>query len=210
MTAANWSMVASLILAAVGILSFITTKNSGRGYQEIGATMLATERLWIYHELTPIISARCVQWYCNSGRAKVTIRLEGPPAFLCAHSSRFSIQDDVFRRDLTPSGEGGPTVEDIRNYVWSPYRLVPGLGHGVGPGSVVQGADETGRSWKYPCEWLVGTELHIILEPTRPPSWSHGAPIQYAEPNTVRMRCELSRTDWPDMTWVIPIKVNIA
>ncbi|GIJ29803.1 hypothetical protein Vqi01_49650 [Micromonospora qiuiae] len=131
--------------------------------------------------------------------------LIGPPGLDRIDRLTVTIRNDHFRR-----GEGdhrqsmdGPTQEEIRDYIWGPYRFTPG----TGPDDAR--ADRLGRETVYDTALPIGEELPYQLEQTMPGHWMRSMTQQgWLQQRGPIVRLAFTAEHQTHGTWYLPCEID--
>ncbi|OVZ99496.1 hypothetical protein B9W64_37515 [Streptomyces sp. CS159] len=147
------------IAAASAALSGFAAFAAWRASREANATASSVAQIerdrW-HQELTPQLRLKL-----EAEQGMLYVRFDGPASLGKLHV-RLTLRDD-FDRSRVPPLAGGPTLEQIAETVWGPYRFRPGS----------DGADQLGRAVApFPLE--ADDRTRLAVDPSMRPSWYEG------------------------------------
>ena len=131
-------------------------------------------------------------------RPKLQIRLTGPVELGRLNNVSVKIRDDQVRGGSPLAG--GPSGEEVAEYVWGPYRFRPGVDH----------ADSLGRTAELGP--LAVDEVHQLqLQRTQAPPWYSGGQAAWEEkyPTHADVRVTVVCTRDKYEPWEIPMTVAL-
>jgi hypothetical protein len=183
------AVLALLVSAYVGVRQLIVQQRANRTSDAVGQL----ERQRRHDEMTPRF--RFTYEHQGGDTVRLKLALAGPVGLSRLDSVVLTIRDDLVDRGQVTAG--GPTAEEIRDQLWGPYRLRPG----------VSGADETGRAAS-PAPVNRGEALYYVLEPSFPPPWNPDTAMWQREYDSKPLRLTVTCTQDGDM-WELPEEVII-
>lgn len=197
-TIAIVALLVGVVSAVAAIGSWTSTRrgnNQGAKTLELTASLTGIEQERRREELTPQFEITCKQ--TAEDRAMLHITLTGPDGLAHLDEVTVTIRNDTHTRGESQIA-GGQSTAEIRQVVWGPYRLVPG----------VDEADANGRTVVVAGKLFRGDWFPLALERTMPPSWwSDGARWRQewsGKPVRLLLTCRQG-----DTRWDVPMEVGV-
>ncbi|MFG2978047.1 hypothetical protein ACGFYY_34270 [Streptomyces sp. NPDC048331] len=158
------------------------------------------ENVRIHHDMLPDLKVE-IRRTGDGGRARLTVRWDGPSVLKRLSEVRVRVLDDGQDRTVALASNlaTGPTAEELAAQVWGPYRLQPGL-----DGVSVGGRTATREGL------CLGSTLPLMMEPTRSPHRDAEAQIRWSMEfgrQPVRLHIECRHEDFEP--WVQVYEINV-
>lgn len=165
--------IVSVIISMAGVGYTRSAARANRRSALADETTAALEFDRRHAELTPHLRLRCAPENPGSEGYKLTVELLGPPELGELDGLIVTVRNDHPWRGQHSPLAGGPSPEEVAEFVWSPLKFRSGTGPGADPVRGVPGADSMGRST--PTSGMpIGESLPFFLDPTSPPPWATG------------------------------------
>ncbi|MFJ2752816.1 hypothetical protein [Streptomyces sp. NPDC087297] len=156
-----WVAVQSKRIAASAAQTADLALDTSREAAKTAESVARIEHIRAHHDLAPKLSVRLVQQNPNAdSRLTLTVTWLGPGTLEQLAEVRVTVRDDgIPRRPSTDPGRP-PSAENLRNALFSPYQLQPGI----------SGASADGRTALH-ADLELGRSVILQLERTMHPHW---------------------------------------
>jgi hypothetical protein len=203
--------ILALIISIPAAVAAVASARASKQSATAAATAASIELDRRHNERCPRLKIACSpinpQSDLTSDQLRLTVALVGPPELDRLDQMTVTIRDDRPGRGDGAQRPGGPSPDEVRAQVWSPYRFVPGTGPGADPSRGVPGADSTGRTTPT-SGVLVGDALLFVLEPTLPPRWSNQTTDDWRREQGAVLKLAVECHDSGDRPWTITAEID--